>query len=753
MKHFYFVKLLIIFAVFGLSAENIKAQIIVGGVPARFGIDADVRSNQHAYGTSMPAPAGSDDWFTASGGTGSGVIDTTGATYIKAKLQGGANFLFEMPMAFPKYSVQNGIMMVDARYAHDNTENDSTTFTQGKNGDDPATWSTSPNGSVVLDKSDIVDTYIHIRRNGSVISGPNPSALILILGGSVFSSTGNHYMDFEMYKQKINYNRSNGKFENSGPTSTGGHTKWEFRADGSVSEIGDMQVSFSFSNTDVSSINIYIWVSLSDYTSTVPQKFNFLPNSFYPGTLAGYGYAEITSKQNGASLPVWGVVNSTGTSAAPFWGTCSKSGSGSNGYTANYGAGEFAEVGIDLTAMGVDPAFNPYNNPCTPPFRRVMAKSRSSSSFSAALKDFTGPYEFVDDPMIPATLIPPALINCYSPTITINPVTVYPSPAEYEWSTATGNIITRNDSTAITVDKKGTYVLKTRSYKGCSSLSDSVVVNADLDKPVVDAGGPYYITINNHTVVVKGNNSNNSNSQGLLWNWFGPNGYVANTQTINASDSGTYSTTVTEVRNGCSATASTTVVLLSALPIKLTNFAAVAVNKTTIDIKWSASNEEGSENYILERSTDGIHFASVYKTVVTRVANANNYAYRDDITTLGAATVYYKVKIYSHSVLYSESNVVRINLKETNAQPHNYIISVIQNGKANPVVSLYSTADSYMSLIVSDADGKLLYRLQQSVSPGINSVQLPSANLRTRGVKIVQVALQNDKLNSRFIYN
>ena len=106
MKHFYFVKLLIMLAVLVLNAENIKAQIIVGGTPARFGIDADVRSNQHTFGTSMPAAAGSDDWFTTSGGTGSGVIDTTGATSIKTKLQGGANFLFEMPMAFPKYSVK-----------------------------------------------------------------------------------------------------------------------------------------------------------------------------------------------------------------------------------------------------------------------------------------------------------------------------------------------------------------------------------------------------------------------------------------------------------------------------------------------------------------------------------------------------------------------------------------------------------------------------------------------------------------------
>lgn len=757
MKNFYFFKVLSISLIIFFSIQNVRAQIIVGGAPAKFGIDADVRSNSHSYGLLMPAPAGSDDWFK-SAGTGLGIIDTTGSAIIKAKMQAGQNFLFEMPMAFPKFSVQNGIIMLDARYAHDNTGNDSTTFGNGKNADDPSTWSTSPNGSSILDKSDIVDTYIHLRRNGSVISGPNPSPLILVMGGSVYSATGNHYMDFELYKSKMQYNRSTGKFSNTGPKSTGGHTRWEFRADGSVSELGDMQVSFSFSGTSVDEINIYIWVSLSDYNNTTPQKFDFVPNSFYAGSVSGYGYAEITAKQPGAPLPVWGVVNSSGVSTAPFWGTNSKTGSGGNGYSVNYGAGEFAEIAIDLTALGTDPAFNPYNNPCNPPFSRMLAKTRSSSSFSSALKDFTGPYEFVDDPMVPPALIQPTWLTCYAPTVNINPVTVYPSPAVYEWSTDDGNIKTRTDSTGIKVDKKGTYILKTRSYKGCSSLSDSVFVDADLDKPVIDAGGPYYIT-KNQNAVLKGNGNSNPNStfgpsQGLMWDWKGPNSYAANSQNSNASDTGTYLLTVTEVRNGCSATVPAAVVLLNTLPIKLTGFAAIAINRNTVDIKWSAANEEGTESYILQRSIDGIHFTPLYKVNVTGTSGAKNYNYSDNVSLLSTSIVYYKIKIYSNSVLNSESNIVKVNLKGSTTAPQNSIISIVRSGnKSNPVVNFYSVTNSVMSLIVSDADGKVLIRLQQQVSTGINSVELPSNYLRTRGVKIVQLSLQTDKLASRFIFN
>ena len=758
MKKFYFVRLLVLMIIW-ITATNSQAQIITGGAPAKFGIDADVKSNVHLFGTSMPAPAGSDDWFPNAGGTGIGVIDTTGGAYIKTRIQTGANFEFNMPMAYPKFAVQNGIMMLDARFAHDNVNSDSTTFSQGKNADDPTTWGTNIGPSSILDKCDIVDTYIHLRRNGTVITGPNPSPLVLILGGSVYSSTGTHYMDFELFKQKMAYNKITGKFSNTGPTSTGGHTRWEFRADKSVSEIGDMQISYSFSGATVSALNIYIWVSLNDYNNVVPQKFDFVPNSFFPGTIAAYGYAEITAKQPGAPLPVWGVVNSSGSSAAPFWGTFSKGGGGPNGYTANYGAGEFAEVAIDLTALGTDPAFNPNNNPCNPPFSRMIAKTRSSSSFSAALKDFTGPYSFVADPMVPPDLIQPNNLACNVPTANIDPVTVYPSPAVYEWSTLTGNIITRSDSTGIKVNKEGTYLLKTRSYQGCSSLSDSVVVTNDNYKPIASAGGPYYVTTLNPIVTMQGGNVGVSNystpfgySAGLLWNWTGPKSYTAANRLADAEDTGSYTLTVTELRNGCTATASANVVFLSTLPIKLTNFAAAAVNKNTIDVKWNTATEDGTEKYILERSIDGINFSQVYNINASRASSESNYGYRDDVTGLSSNTIYYRVKIYSHSALYSISKIVKINFKSD--QTHSYISSVIQNGaRNNPVINFYSVANAVTSISVSDADGKLLYKAQTQSTIGLNSIQIPSRNLNTTGIKFIQITIQQDKLNSNFLFN
>ena len=750
---------LILFIALSLDAN---AQIIIpGGNPGRFGLDADVTSDTFAFGSSLPASTGSDDWFKKNGGTGLGVIDTTGGGKAKSFLQAGRDYILNLSSAYPRFSIQNGNLFLDARYARDGAMVDSTFFAgNAQNAQDPTTWSGSTSPGTVLDKCDIVDSYIHLRRDGPVLTAPNPDHLILILGASLVATNGSHYMDFELFKQKIYYSQTAGKFANSGPAWSGGHTIWQFNPDGSVSEMGDMQISFTFNNTDVTSTNIYIWVPLSVYNSVKPKMFAFVPNSFNEGTVTGYGYAEITALQAGSSLPVWGIVNS-GIVPAPAWGTTSKDiGSSSNNYySTNYAAGQFAEVAIDFTALGTDPAFNPYNNPCQPPFTRFIAKTRSSGSFAAALKDFTGPYPFLEDFTPSPDIVPPTHLSCNLPTLDISPVTVK-TPGVYEWSTTDGNIISRSDTPFIRINKEGTYVLKTRTYLGCSSRTDSVLVTADGNKPVAKAGGPYYVTSLTPIAQLAGGDAAASNystpfgnSRGLAWKWTGPNNYLANSQFSDASDTGVYTLTVTELRNGCTATATTSVIRLATLPFLLTSFGGVAVNKNEVEINWSVTAEDGYESYFVERSTNGVQFSTIYKTAVSRISNAANYDYRDNITGLPPGNViYYRVTIYSHSVLYAVSKIITIRAGSDPGK--SYIMSVVQRGvNTDPVINLYTVTNTISNLKVYDCNGALLYQKQVQISGGINSINIPAKNLNRSGIKLLQMNLDKLDLSYKFLFD
>src|SRR4051794_12260289 len=76
------------------------------GVSAKFGIDGDLQSDYFLYTLPISAP-GTHDWFKKTGGTGIGLIDTTGTTSLLSQLNSGQNITFNQGMQFPRYSTQD----------------------------------------------------------------------------------------------------------------------------------------------------------------------------------------------------------------------------------------------------------------------------------------------------------------------------------------------------------------------------------------------------------------------------------------------------------------------------------------------------------------------------------------------------------------------------------------------------------------------------------------------------------------------
>ena len=383
------------------------------GITAGFGIDGDALSGQ-SLNISGTSPQGSSDWFrkVGTGSTiGNGVIDTSGTEGFKTAIAQGENIVFTRGMSTPRYTASNGYLLLDARYGRDNfgfgstsTSTDFSSFSNGaKNGDNPTTWNTVPNGTSVPSKADIIDTYIHLRRNGTSVNPSNPSALILTMAASTVSSSGDRNIDFEWYRDAVAYSDATGVFSNTGSASTGGHTLWEFNTDGSVKQLGDITVAYEYGSNGVKDLSVYLWVRELNYNNVVPQRFDFIPNTFVGNN---FGYAKITAKA-GAPVSMWASVSTENTYSTP-WGTNSKElGTSGNNYAATqYAQYNFSEIALDLTALGIDPALVVGGNANNAPYKRMLVKTRSSSSFTSALQDFAGPYEFFDAPEQPIVVLP-----------------------------------------------------------------------------------------------------------------------------------------------------------------------------------------------------------------------------------------------------------------------------------------------------------------------------------------------------------
>ena len=722
------------------------------GLTAGFGIDGDILSGQ-SQNINPSTTTGSFDWFKGAI-SGVGVIDTAGAATYKTLLQSSQNISFNQGMAFPRFSAQNGYLLLDARYGRDRVGNsgsspDITTFTNGsKNGDNPTTWNTAPSGSTVSDKADIIDSYIHMRRNGTTINNTNPSPLILMMGVSTLGNTGNRYVDFEFFTNRIAYNTTTGLFSNSGPLGKGGHNNWTFKNDGSVNAVGDMTVSFSYGTSGVSEVSIYIWVSAMTYNTASPTRFSFVPNEFH-GNIYGYAKIAVVAPYQ---FNAWSSASTANTSA-PFWGTSSKElSNGSISYSTQYAAYDFGEVAVDLTSMGIDPALSTTGfNACNPPFTRVITKSRSSASFTSALQDFSGPYEFLDAPFVSPAIATPGNLKCNAPTTTLLPVTPV-SGASYQWTTTDGNIVSSNGGNAV-VDKAGKYYLTSAVVAGCPARTDSTVVLEDKFQPVASGTVIGSLLANNplSTVLLVGGDVNLSNvttpfggSTGLNWNWKGPGTFTGSTKDAIISQPGTYTLILTEQRNGCSDTAIVPIAALAApLPVKYLSLNAVPVENSAVKVTWITSEEINNNRFEVERSFD----LNTFKTIAIvldgfAAGTQKSYAYTDKSADLQTKNiVYYRLKQFDNDGRFTYSKILTVKLKLDAA----IAMEVSPNPFAESINVRYNASQRGLAQIsIIDAQGKMAFVQQTSINIGFNNITINGLSRLNAGLYIARLTVNGN---------
>jgi hypothetical protein len=431
---------------------------------ANFGIDGDLRANYF----DSKLENGNDDWFRNNAGTGQFIIDTTGASYILSRYAVDPAFRripFFRGMRYPQFTILNNRMLIDGIFIRDYHGDDSTVFAAGasKNGMSPADW-TCPVSQGIPDKNEILDIMMHVRREG-----PNVGDSLWMFGGvSIENTTGDRYFDFEMYQTDIYYDRSALRFFGYGPQA--GHTAWVFDAAGNVVTPGDVIFTAEFGTAGLTLVEARIWINQASMAIT-PVNFNW--GGEFDGASSGatYGYANIAPKTTGVFY--LGTVSANNTWAGPFNVVRTD-----NTVSANYSAKQFMEFGVNLSKLGLDPLLT-IGDACSMPFRRILVKSRSSNSFTAALKDFVGPFDFFRAPRVQAA----ADIPLYCGTNGVSTISVN-NPlltSLYTWHTPNGNIVSDTIGPSITVNAPGMYIVSQQLMDSCGTTYAMDTVNIILD--------------------------------------------------------------------------------------------------------------------------------------------------------------------------------------------------------------------------------------------------------------------------------
>ena len=452
---------LLILIIFLANWIGASAQITFPVIRGNFGVDADLRSN---FFNGL-VQSGNDDWFKLPGsvGTGEFIIDTTGAAAILAGYVSNPDsrkLPFYRNMRFNPYTVINNRLLVDAYFVRDYHGDDSTIFAAGsnKNGMSPVDWS-CPVSQSIPDKNEILDILLHVRR-----AGPNTTDSLWLMGGiSIENTTGNRYFDFEMYQTDIYYDRSTRQFYNYGPNA--GHTRWQFDGSGNMTKPGDIILTAEYSSSALTNVEARIWIDKADLLIT-PATFNWTGSFDGASNGSQYGYAGILPKTAGAFYT--GLQSVSGTWAGAFSLTL-----GDGSVATTYAARQFMEYSVNLSKLGLDQAQIFGGDDCQMPFRRVIVKSRASTSFTSELKDFVAPFDFFMAPKAQVEATVPMLCDTagVSRLYVTNPIPT----SIYQWSTLNGNIIGSSTGPSIYVDTAGIYIVKQYLQAGCSVYATDTI--------------------------------------------------------------------------------------------------------------------------------------------------------------------------------------------------------------------------------------------------------------------------------------
>ena len=216
-----------------------------------------------------------------------------------------------------------------------------------------------------------------------------------------------------------------------------------------------------------------------------------------------------------------------------------------------------------------------------------------------------------------------AVITCSQTSVVLNGSSSTPGVTFSYVASGGGNIVSGANTATPTVNAAGTYTLTvTDPVSGCSA-SDVVIVTLNTTLPNVNAGADEVITCSQTSVVLNGSSS----TPGATFSYVASGGgnivSGANTATPTVSSAGTYTLTVTDPINGCSASDVVIVTLNTTLPnVNAGTDAVITCSQTSVVLNGSSSTPGVTFSYV---ASGGGNIVSGANTATPTVNAAGTY--------------------------------------------------------------------------------------------------------------------------------
>ncbi len=236
----------------------------------------------------------------------------------------------------------------------------------------------------------------------------------------------------------------------------------------------------------------------------------------------------------------------------------------------------------------------------------------------------------VDPPTNPtAVASAPSALDCDSPQVTLSGEgSSLGNNFTYIWSTTDGNIVsgylTLNECV---VDKAGTYQLYVLDNNNLCTATATTTVASNVSLPEASAGSGGSITCAQSQITLNGSGSTGSNIS-YLWTTVGGN-IVSGATTLNpvVNAGGTYTLTVTNTSNSCTASSSASVTANNAPPGAVAEGGEITCSASSVQLSGSSATNgvayawTGPGGYTSNQQNPTVSATGNYTLTVTNPAN------------------------------------------------------------------------------------------------------------------------------------
>ena len=174
------------------------------------------------------------------------------------------------------------------------------------------------------------------------------------------------------------------------------------------------------------------------------------------------------------------------------------------------------------------------------------------------------------------------------------------------------------------------------------------------------------------------------------------------------------------------------------LPVIITAFSG-RLQDGYASLQWTGSNETADTKYVIERSTNQNNFTAVGTVDGQSVTGSESYHFVDP--QLVAGPTYYRIRAISGG-LSKYSNVVLLSNSQLD-----FSINALVNPFADRIsFDLVAPGNGRASILLVDAYGRVVRKLDIQVTKGLNNVVLPDLNGLASGMYALQVQCAGSQL-------